>query len=1131
MMPASFARRVRNEAFSALVVGLLGAGILPPSFPEETPGPGTSGSAGAADDLVAFSPAQRKLMEALVLAEEERYAEAIPILEPLIREDPTLLGAWQALGWAYWKTGRGTETESLWERLRALNPDLPEVYAWLASVAVYQKDLDKASRLLERALELSPKSFDYRLDYARVQLWRGRLGVSVRLLRALLVEDPDRLDIALELARALQYSWRFEEARPIWKRLLDVAPDVAEYRLGLALALLHTGEREKAVEIARSVLDEDPRNIAALRIIADDAEYGLRPEQALPWLYRAIEAADDQPDERRAVRLRLVTLLVRLHERSPRLHPLDAPIRVSRDRVRDEPGNVDARLLLAELLLMDRRFEDSESEFYIVLREHNPNNLRAHRGLYEIALARFRFAEAREHLDRIRAFNPNDPYLLVDEAMWYARMGDFKRAHACLDELERRGGRGAVAVLRYQALTPGDIGPALPVTRFREHLAHLAKVGYRFLTPDEIPDYFERVGSLPDRVAGLAPTRAVVVTFDGAMEPTMALATSAAQEHGVVLAQFVPVAEVERGDPLAATWSALREYRRSGRWTFGSLMWDAHSPARVYRADAPSAAPLANRIQQATAERVETFEEFMERLRNEYQKSRDVLAERIRRPIHVAAYPEGDIGQRGASNEPQAPMVNIAEAERFYRLAFLIRPQGHAVATDSPYHLPRYEPPPWLTGEELVNHLLQWHPVFLAQRRRLEFACFQARRLLARRTLEQMERSGYPESEIRRLDRFIQARLARKFDIPEATEDTRKGPWHILLEQPYVGAHARWFEDSLDTTSLRYYGEGGLHVMSHLVASARVGVGRHEQPRRLKGWSGGTAAVTNAPPAGASEKIHVDERFYGAEASALLPRHLVLFGGLDRREFSGDAQWDLLRYNAGFSARLHETLEMKLDYDHDAVPGGRALVRQLTQNRLTLNGVWSPTDRWELWGAWQNYDFSDNNGREHWYLNPMYLVWQDAGLRLGLRYEEVDAEQRDSDYWTPFNLRSLYFEAGFRGAWRRHYYSLIARAGIAKEGVRPEDWKAYNDLVALYERLQKLSRSQKWPKSARKEVDDALDDLRRNPPKEDWEPVFGAEAQWIFRWGRHWELLGLLAYGESPEYHELHAGGGVRYRF
>jgi hypothetical protein len=76
-----------------------------------------------------------------------------------------------------------------------------------------------------------------------------------------------------------------------------------------------------------------------------------------------------------------------------------------------------------------------------------------------------------------------------------------------------------------------------------------------------------------------------------------------------------------------------------------------------------------------------------------------------------------------------------------------------------------------------------------------------------------------------------------------------------------------------------------------------------------------------------------------------------------------------------------------------------------------------------------------------------------------------------------------------------------------------------------------MYRSQKWPQGARQEVDDALDDLRRNPPEDDWESVYGAEAQWTFRWGPHWEIIGLLAYSESPEYDEFHAGGGLRYRF
>ncbi len=1074
---------------------------------------------GALDPLE-VTPALRNMYDGMMDAQDGDYDAAIPKLEQALAADPTLIGAWETLGWSYWHTGRQDDAETLWEQLRALAPDEPRVYQWLATIAASRRELGKATDLLRRSLRLDPGQYETRLDLLRVHLWRGRLSDAIQLGRELLDEDPDRLDVALELARTLQYAWHYDEALPLWNQLLDVAPDISEYRLGRAQALLHTGQRDDAVAIAREILDDDPRNVLALSILADDAEYSDRPVRAVPFFRRAIAATEDVED-RRALHRRLTTLLVRLYQENPLRYMIDVPIRATRAFLEDDPTNVDAMLILAELLLMDRRFEESESLLYHVLRGYNPNNYRAHRGLYAIAMARFRFEEAWEHLERIRAFNPRDPYLLADEAQYHARRGDFTSAHEALDELERRGGYGAAAVLRYSVITSSEIGPAMPLHRLREHWQALQNAGYRFLTVNELPEFMAMTGQQPERVAGIAPSRAAIITFDGALEPAMTLAGKLAGEMGISLQQFIPVGAVDKEDALVADWERLRRHGRNDTWQYGSLLLDAHDSARVFLADQPRA-PLANRIRRDDDNRLETTDEFSDRIRSEYSDSRDLLQDRLARNITVCAYPESDIGQQLASNEPLAPAINLAHAERFYRMGFISRPQGHAVQSDNPFLFGRYEPMPWMTGDEVVEHLTAHHPVFMAQRMRIEFAAFEGRRGLARQTLAQMERSGYPASGIDQLETFIQSHLARKFDLPVVVDDVRKAPWKPQPENPYLAIDGRMFSDSLDSDSRRGRLTGGLHLTPAFTLALQAGAGRHTQPDIRTHAENTDARLPD---------VAIDERSFSLSAAAMLPRRTVLSASLGRREYSGDADWQLWNLSAGLNIRPVEPIDLKLEYEHDSTPGARAMRRELTQDRAGLHGVWTPNDRFDLWGSAQQYIFSDSNRRTHWHILPMVLLWREPGMVAGFRYAEDDSRSEDRDYWTPYRQQGYHLEAGFRGNWRRQGYSLIGRVGKARERIRPEAEQEYRDLLAVYESLQADARRGRWGRQAIDEIDEILEDVRRNPPESRWETTVGIQATCILRWGEQWEAHGLVAYEESPRYNETHLGAGITYRF
>ena len=96
----------------------------------------------------AGSPARAKMYEAMLNVQDKQYDAAIPKLEAVIAEDPTLLEAWSTLGWAYWSLGRHKDAAELWQRLLNIAPNEPMGYNLMAQVAVHDGNLARADQLI-----------------------------------------------------------------------------------------------------------------------------------------------------------------------------------------------------------------------------------------------------------------------------------------------------------------------------------------------------------------------------------------------------------------------------------------------------------------------------------------------------------------------------------------------------------------------------------------------------------------------------------------------------------------------------------------------------------------------------------------------------------------------------------------------------------------------------------------------------------------------------------------------------------------------------------------------------------------------------------------------------------------------
>ncbi len=1060
------------------------------------------------------------LYKALSLDMETEYQEAIPLLEQVIDRDPTQLDAWESLGWAYWYQGRRDRTRRLWERLLLVAPDDPRAHNMLAGLYLRQDELDASLKHYEQSLALDPHQDQIRFHLGQVYRWSGRLNQAIDLLDTLLTEDPTRKEVRLELARALSSNWAYARALPLWEEIREEDPDDLEYFVAEAMARLHVGEVSRALTMARQALERDPDDLLALQVLADAGEYGPDPAEGVPWLYRMLESSDDEAF-RQLIRTRLSALLEQLNQTYPKRFPLDAAIALQAARVESDPRNVDGRLKWAELHLMKGDHRSALQGFRTVLDDFNPNNLRALRGMFESYLGLRRWDQAKAALEAVSAINPRDPYLHYDEAVFHANRGNYAEAYAALDRLEAAGRRGAVAVLLYHSLGTSPYGQAPSKEEFREQLLALRDAGYQFMTPMEMKDYFdelEREEAPPDDGP---PPRLAVITFDDALTTAMMHGTPVGRELGVVIAQHIIVRNTYRGDAYLATWDELREYQDTGVWSFGSHSYYAHQEmplteedmehdavtdyfdtgARVVPVDevARRAYPLGNRIWRPEAGRLENRDEFIERLHEEYGRSRRDIEDELGVHANFFAYPFGEIGQQAASNEPEAVELNKQVARQYYDMGFLQSYYGHAVLGDDPMLYQRHEMHLRATGEETARYFLRRHPVYLAQRTRLQLALSEGNVALAEQVRADMRATQFP---------YIPADKALEAPAAHLRVSRIPRPWRVEWDgdpfdwdvfRPYGRLEYEHVEDNLESRYRRISAFAGANLAPNVLVKLQAASGHYRQE-----------AVADGEAIGPQDP-KVDEIFAGVTLAALLPNSVTLSGEWGARMWSGDADDTIPRISLqaqGFAGGHGEWLTR---YEYDAIPAARAMVEGVTYHTVMGRFLWQPHERLDQWFDGRYHDVSDGNARYHLDIRPTWQVIRGGPFRLGARYAYASSDDASRIYWTPYQTHAFYGEASLRKGRPGLFISVDARVGLARESVRPEERRAFREREA---------------EAAALGIDPGP-----GPEQQGWEPVFGVSASVSYELTRRWALVGWVSYFESVDYDQTDVRTSVEYRF
>jgi putative PEP-CTERM system TPR-repeat lipoprotein len=338
-----------------------------------------------------FVPAQLNLAE--LELREGRLDAAQKRLEVLLTRQSDHVAAMLLLARAYEAGGREQEARGLAERAMGEDPTSIPVAVYLSSLLLEMKDPAEALRVAE-SMEVraaNPDDVDLLAALSRAYIANGqRSTAQVVLQRGSSLAGYDAAKL-MEIAALQRQAGDLQGARWSLEKAEQGQPKFLPTRIKLGELYTEIGKFELATEVANALRADFPREPYGDHLLGTIAQARGNLEEALAS-YRAALALRPSP-----------VLAVRVYEALRAAEGLDAGVAFLTDWVKAHPEDQVARQALAEGLYLDGRIGEA-------------------RVLYEEALAQ----------------SPDNPMLLNNLALIYAREGNpqaidhARRAHALL---------------------------------------------------------------------------------------------------------------------------------------------------------------------------------------------------------------------------------------------------------------------------------------------------------------------------------------------------------------------------------------------------------------------------------------------------------------------------------------------------------------------------------------------------------------------------------------------------------------------------------------------------------------------------------------------------------------------------
>ena len=303
-------------------------------------------------------------------------------------------------------------------------------------------------------------------------------------------------------------------------------------------------------------------------------------------------------------------------------------------------------------------------------------------------------------------------------SIWIARWAESLKDYPTAQSPEAEFAE-TIPILVYHGINPKISQFTMSKDRFREQLTALYVNGYQTVTLEDFIAFMNETKKLP--------ARSFLLTFDDGRKDSYYDADPILKRLGYNAVMFIATSQSLGKDNLFSSYYLnsleVKEMVATGRWEIGSHARQVSGGLIPIDGEGTSGYFLSNKQWLKIANRLESDEEYEERVKQELTVAPKLIADLLNLPVKAFSYPFSDYGQQSVNNKELAETVIGKYIHANYSLAFQ---QQWAYdesfvgnhPSDDPHHLKRIEPAPTWSGEFLSRFLLSGEdilPIALGQ--------------------------------------------------------------------------------------------------------------------------------------------------------------------------------------------------------------------------------------------------------------------------------------------------------------------------------------------------------------------------------------------------------------------------------
>jgi tetratricopeptide (TPR) repeat protein len=217
---------------------------------------------------------------------------AIDGLQTYVVSHPNEISPMRFLGDLYYRAGKFTKAEFIYQTMIAKDPKDKESHNRLGVVYATENRIDDAIGEFNAALPGTDSVGDLVAMHAR----KGDLPAYQSQMERVADQYPSDADIQAELGQVYATMHESDRAMPFFKRALDDDPNSLTAINGLGLAYLDQRDYADAAEYFRRCLSLDPTNYSCNDNLAADLLEARKLTEAQPVLDRAYHLAPERPE-------------------------------------------------------------------------------------------------------------------------------------------------------------------------------------------------------------------------------------------------------------------------------------------------------------------------------------------------------------------------------------------------------------------------------------------------------------------------------------------------------------------------------------------------------------------------------------------------------------------------------------------------------------------------------------------------------------------------------------------------------------------------------------------------------------------------------------------------------------------